>query len=211
MKNIYKDDTERELWDSYFSDRSDENRSKLVEYYRPLIRIIVNAYSKGKCKSEVRDDIMQNVAVSMFKSISTFNPEKGRRFNSYFEQRGQGCCKDFFRNIYGRNNQKPQPVSLSTVVDQDQYGEDIFLSDEHEDGHDTPVESCEKRDMWEYLGSLCQDNRTHLMIKLFYRDGLTMRETAATMGITEGRANTLHRTQIALFKQHKKQVFEVFS
>jgi RNA polymerase sigma factor for flagellar operon FliA len=93
------DNTAKILWKRYLKDRTDEDRNALVEHYMPVVRSqarVMAAKMPSQALLDV-DDLMIAGTFGLMEAIDHFDPERGKRFESFCTWRVRGAMLDEMR------------------------------------------------------------------------------------------------------------------
>lgn len=85
------------LWSSYFTNRSIENRNRLVLFYAPLVRLVGSRVSKGMRSFQSIEEICSSGQLGLINAIERFDPKDGFKFSTYATIRIQGAIIDQLR------------------------------------------------------------------------------------------------------------------
>lgn len=94
---VLADEAPRPLWSDFFLERCDETRNALVEAYQPLVSRIVGRFLRRLPRTIDRGDLMTAANVGLIRSVESFDPTRGVRFESYCERRVRGALLDELR------------------------------------------------------------------------------------------------------------------
>lgn len=85
----------KELFEEYKTDPSEDKRNQIVEYYLPIVKIIIKRYL-GKGVDE--DDLYQVGAMAMVRAVERFDSDLGYDFKSFATPTIIGEIKRYFRD-----------------------------------------------------------------------------------------------------------------
>lgn len=91
------DENQRPLWGAYLSAPSDETRNALVEAYQPMMGRTVGRFLSRLPRTIDRGDLMTAANVGLIRSVESYDPTRGVRFESYCERRVRGALLDELR------------------------------------------------------------------------------------------------------------------
>ncbi len=94
---VLADEVPRPLWGAYLSAPSDETRNALVEAYQRMVSRIVGRFLVRLPRTIDRGDLMTAANVGLIRSIQSYDPTRGVRFESYCERRVRGSLLDELR------------------------------------------------------------------------------------------------------------------
>lgn len=88
-----------QLWQQYLSGRADSDRNALVEHYMPLVRSQSRVMaSKMPAQALLdADDLMVAGTFGLMEAIDHFDPDRGKRFESFCTWRVRGAMLDEMR------------------------------------------------------------------------------------------------------------------
>lgn len=98
-KTKASDEQAKHLWRRYLEHRSDEDRNALVEHYMHLVRSQARVMA-AKMPSQAlldSDDLMIAGTFGLMEAIDHFDPERGKRFESFCTWRVRGAMLDEMR------------------------------------------------------------------------------------------------------------------
>ncbi len=86
-----------QLWKEYQQTRSDELRNKLIEHYMPIVRYNAERVWQ-KLPNEVElDDLVSSGVFGLFDAITSFDINRGVKFETYCSRRIRGAILDELR------------------------------------------------------------------------------------------------------------------
>jgi RNA polymerase sigma factor for flagellar operon FliA len=94
---VLADETPRPLWGAYFTAPSDDTRNALVESYQGMVSRIVGRFLRRLPRTIDRGDLMTAANVGLIRSVESYDPTRGVRFESYCERRVRGALLDELR------------------------------------------------------------------------------------------------------------------
>ncbi len=86
------------LWRTYWKNPTDHRRNRLVEVYQPLVHAVVQRFAGKLPRSVDRGDLGTAANVGLMAAITSFDPTRRVRFESYAEMRIRGALLDELRN-----------------------------------------------------------------------------------------------------------------
>ena len=86
------------LWRAYWEDPCDAARNSLVEAYQPLVRRIVQRFAARLPRMVDRGDLHTAANVGLMAAVTSYDPERQVRFESYSESRIRGALLDELRS-----------------------------------------------------------------------------------------------------------------
>ena len=161
------------LWDAYRACRSVENRNALVVAYLPNVeRHLSRVRNAGIVQ---RDDVRQWAAEALMRSVEKFDHRPGIRFTSFLARRIRWAIIDGYRDTLGR--QMPNGIHCGIVAGSLDDHSKYWLS--------APSCACKAEiadQVRHALRGLSRQRR--LIILLRFSEGMTIKETAATLGLS---------------------------
>jgi len=94
---VLADEEPRPLWGAYLAAPSDETRNTLVEAYQRFVGRMVGRFLVRLPRTIDRGDLMTAANVGLIRSIQSYDPTRGVRFESYCERRVRGALLDELR------------------------------------------------------------------------------------------------------------------
>ncbi len=85
------------LWEAYWQDPVDQKRNRLVEAYQHLVEEVVRRFAARLPRTIDRGDLRTAANVGLMSAVSSFDPGRGVRFESYCEMRVRGALLDELR------------------------------------------------------------------------------------------------------------------
>ncbi len=98
MTRIVKQDLGR-IWSEYRSTHAVELRNRLVEYYMPLVRNVSEIVSRRLWPRVTADELASAGYDGLINAVTSFNPDRGVKFETYCRQRILGAIRDWQREI----------------------------------------------------------------------------------------------------------------
>lgn len=97
MKRV-KDDIQA-VWDEFQRTRGEEARNRLVENYMPLVDKLAEIISRKLWPRVTADELASAGYDGLISAVSSFDPERGVKFETYCRQRIVGAIRDWQREI----------------------------------------------------------------------------------------------------------------
>jgi RNA polymerase sigma factor for flagellar operon FliA len=180
-----------------------ESRCRLIERYTPLATSVARRMRVPTSPLMGRDDIESAAVLGLIDAVDRYDPDRGVPFEGYAGLRIRGAVLDELRRLDDHTRDERRRARI-VVADTDPeigaYGAvlslDLLLESGDrdwaaDDETDDRYESQDMRARVEYaLRSL--PTRQREVLARYYGDSLTLRESAARMGISEARACQLH-------------------
>lgn len=94
---LLQDESLRPLWVAFLANPCDDHRNELVEGYQKLVGRIVGRFLMRLPRTVDRGDLMTAANVGLIRSIESYDPTRGVRFESYCERRVRGSVLDELR------------------------------------------------------------------------------------------------------------------
>lgn len=206
-------DQEQALWREYRSERSDAARNRLVEFYLPHVRRIAERRWRKIPTGVVDvDELVAEGTMAVMQSLDRFDAGRGTRPSTFLSWRVNGAITDYLRHLdhvprldrqrlkAGEIDGVAELISLETVTAESSEGRTRTLADLLEDRSIHPFADRQAADEF-YRELLRGCNRTErLIVLLYYREGLTMKEAAEHVGLSESRVSQLHSRLIERFR-----------
>lgn len=192
-----------ELWASCRQGDS-AARCALIERYASLASSIARRMRVPTGALLSRDDVESAALIGLIDAVDRFDPERGVPFEGYAGLRIRGAVLDELRRVDDRS--RGERRRARTVVDGEEpeigaYGLTLSLDLLLETGdRDWAAEGDEANDRYDHQdlrsrvesALRCLPPRQREVLARYYGDSLTLRESAARMGISEARACQLH-------------------
>lgn len=117
MKRAVRDDLSAQ-WKEFRRTRSDQVRNRLIEHYMPLVRKISEIMARRLWPRVSADELTSAGYDGLISAVSSFDPGRGVKFETYCRQRIVGAIRDWQREIdplgrSGRNFER----SLNAIED----------------------------------------------------------------------------------------------
>ncbi|MEP0847487.1 MAG: sigma-70 family RNA polymerase sigma factor [Phycisphaerae bacterium] len=117
MRRLVKEDIAA-MWATYRATRSTEIRNALVEHFMPLVHKLAEIMSRRLWPRVSADELASAGYDGLINAVSTFDPDRGVKFETYCRQRIVGAIRDWQREIdplgrSGRNFER----SLNAIED----------------------------------------------------------------------------------------------
>ena len=217
MKRAVKDDVAT-LWRQYRKSKSTAVRNTLVERYIPLVNKMAEIMARRLWPRVSADELASAGYDGLIGAVTSFDQDRGVKFETYCRQRILGAIRDWQREIdplgrSGRNFER----SLNTIEDRfqaergematsDELAREMGLSLETPterrndsrvnslvpvDPGPSPVQHTERELIRDYLTRGLKD-QDRLIITLYYYERLTMAEIGAVLGVSESRICQRH-------------------
>lgn len=87
------------LWATYCKTRSTSLRNRLVEHYMPLVLKLAEIMSRRLWPRVSADELASAGFDGLINAVTSFNPERGVKFETYCRQRILGAIRDWQREI----------------------------------------------------------------------------------------------------------------
>jgi RNA polymerase sigma factor for flagellar operon FliA len=168
------------------------SRGALIERYSDLAIGIARCMRIPQASLADRDDLASAAMIGLIGAVDRFDPRRGVPFEAYAALRIRGAVVDELRRVdeRGRADRRSEEtevaVSLDVLLEKGMHQgpavDDGFNERYDQEDLRTRVQNA--------LGRLPARQRE--VIKRYYGDELTLRETGAKMGVSEARACQLH-------------------
>lgn len=117
MRRLVKEDVAA-MWAKYRATRSTEIRNALVEHFMPLVHKLAEIMSRRLWPRVSSDELASAGYDGLINAVTTFDPGRGVKFETYCRQRIVGAIRDWQREIdplgrSGRNFER----SLNAIED----------------------------------------------------------------------------------------------
>jgi RNA polymerase sigma factor for flagellar operon FliA len=179
------------------------SRCTLIERYAPLAASVARRMRVPTGVLMGRDDIESAALIGLIDAVDRYDPERGIPFEGYAGLRIRGAVLDELRGLDDRSRserKRARAVAADTEPEIGAYGATLSLDMLLETGErdwaadDGTGDRYESQDLRlrveRALG--CIPPRQRELLARYYGDSLTLRESAAMMGISEARACQLH-------------------
>ena len=180
-----------------------DSRCQLIERYAPMATAVARRMRVPTNATTGRDDIESAALIGLINAVDRYDPERGVPFEGYAGLRIRGAVLDELRRLDDHTRderRRARSVADDTDPEIGAYRATLSLDllletgDRDwaaEDATDDRYESQDLRTRVE--GALrCLPPRQRELLARYYGDSLTLRESAARMGISEARACQLH-------------------
>lgn len=171
----------------------------------PLIRARVNRQAgfanTPACHPE---DITQEVLAAVWQTLPRFDPSRGVPLGAWLVRRIDGAIQDAKRRAYvlggsARSKREEKILSLTTLAHQNDRG-DWESHDPAERHAPADRQRVEDRDHVERLLKICKPAHAQVL-RLYFLEGLTMRETGRALGLSESRISQIIPGLLALLRR----------
>jgi len=196
-----------ELWETYLADRSLSNRDQLAAAYYDWVRSIAIRATIGNYIFD-EDDLFSEGVIGLLESIARYDSKSNARFTTFAGYRIRGAMKDALRGwdsltrAQRRDRQQleldgfPAPRTLSMTFERYKGANgrrEATLEDEIADDKIVWADkNIEWQDQWEYIMLQCKmSRRERLSAKLYYLEGIPMKEVGRTIGVSESRVSQM--------------------
>jgi RNA polymerase sigma factor for flagellar operon FliA len=168
------------------------SRGALIERYSDLAIGIARCMRIPQTSLADRDDLSSAAMIGLIGAVDRFDPRRGVPFEAYAALRVRGAVVDELRRVdeRGRADRRTEDAAVAVSLD-------VLLEKGTHQGPAVDDGFTERFDQ-EDLRTRVQDAlgrlpaRQREVIKRYYGDELTLRETGAKMGVSEARACQLH-------------------
>ena len=200
-KRLIMDDHERQLWNAFHADRSVENRNALVMQYMPFVVNTVNKFFETlpPWSSVEPSDLVNECVPSLIVLIDRYDPSRGNGFLAFASPRIAGQLRDALRNLdwvprLERMRQKQDDkhhVVLVLPIDADDSERNFDNTDPimlKLPGAKPETSLGDKDRYWAFV---CQglDKTDKLILLMYFRESLTMKQIGDSIGISESRVS----------------------
>ncbi len=172
-----------------FRDKHDgKARNFLIVRYLPLARYVASTIPVYDRTKFSYDDFVSWACIGLIDAIEKFNPGRAIKFETYAISRIRGSILDNIRRMT-RNH----PVlSLEQILENTASVPPAFVRAEGKE--ENIFAFAEMREQREILAGVIDGLKKdeQRVIMLYYYEGLTMKEIADIMGLTEGRISQIH-------------------
>ena len=178
-------------------------RCALIERYAPMAASVARRMHVPTGALLGRDDIESLAVIGLIDAVDRFDPDRGVPFEGYAGLRIRGAILDELRRLDDKTRDERRRAR-NTPDDQDpEIGAyaatlslDLLLETGERDwaADDETGDRYESQDLRTRVESAlrCLPPRQRELLARYYGDSLTLRESAAKMGISEARACQLH-------------------
>jgi RNA polymerase sigma factor FliA len=177
------------------------SRGALIERYSDLAIGIARCMRIPETSLADRDDLSSAAMIGLIGAVDRFDPRRGVPFEAYAALRIRGAVVDELRRVdeRGRADRRSEGAAVAVSLD-------VLLEKGTHQGPAVDDGFTERFDQ-EDLRTRVQDAlgrlpaRQREVIKRYYGDELTLRETGAKMGVSEARACQLHGRAIQTLRR----------
>ncbi|HUX11853.1 MAG TPA: sigma-70 family RNA polymerase sigma factor [Spirochaetia bacterium] len=166
-------------------------RNQTILEFRPLIEIAINQLNGRLPKHwrKRREDLRSIGTLAMLQALDKYQPERSDRLACYLIFKIRYGIFDTIRESdhTRRIGTKPKRTDFETAT---RTLPDRTIS---------PERLAIQADVWRHVGKL--PARLRRILKLYYRDQLTMREIAERLDVSEGRVSQLHARALRLLRK----------
>ena len=191
-----------QLW-ARCRDGDRESRCTLIERYAPLATAIARRMRVPTSAITGRDDIESAALIGLIDAVDRYDPDRGVPFEGYAGLRIRGAILDELRRVDDRTRDERRRARMVLDDSEPQIGAygatlslDLLLETGERDwaAADETDDRYESQDLRMRVESAlrCLPPRQREVLARYYGDSLTLRESAARMGISEARACQLH-------------------
>jgi len=198
-------DTEASLWRAYWHGRCDDAFNRLVNFYLPWVKQIAFNQAAKLPDSVDWQDLFQDGSIALLDCIRRFDKRSGLKFKTFAMRRIAGSFSDGLRNmdwVPRLVRQRKEPV---VVMRQEKilYNEN---ADEKQDASHPKVydrKTMELRDeVRRALRGLRKNQR--LSVILCFLEGLSMKEAAESIGVSESRVSQIISETIVFIRSRER-------
>jgi RNA polymerase sigma factor for flagellar operon FliA len=179
------------------------SRCTLIERYAPLATSVARRMRVPTGALMGRDDVESAAIIGLIDAVDRYDPDRGVPFEGYASFRIRGAILDELRSLDDRSRgerQRARTVAEDTEPEIGAYGATLSLDMLLETGDrdwaadDESGDRYESQDLRTRVESAlrCLPPRQREVLVRYYAESLTLRESAAKMGISEARACQLH-------------------
>jgi RNA polymerase sigma factor for flagellar operon FliA len=179
------------------------SRCALIERYAPLATSVARRMRVPTGALMGRDDIESAALIGLINAVDRYDPERGIPFEGYAGLRIRGAILDELRRLDDHTRgerQRARTVDADTDPEIGAYAATLSLDMLLETGErdwaadDDIAAEDDLQDLRTRVESAldCLPPRQREVLARYYGDSLTLRESAARMGISEARACQLH-------------------
>lgn len=191
-----------ELWASC-RQGDQSSRCALIERYAPLATVVARRMRVPTGPLIGRDDIESAALVGLIDAVDRYEPERGVPFEGYAGLRIRGAILDELRRVDDRSRGERRRARDAAADEEPEIGAylgtlslELLLERGDRDwaAEDDDQDRYEDQDLRMRVESAlrCLPPRQREVLARYYGDALTLRESAARMGISEARACQLH-------------------
>jgi RNA polymerase sigma factor (sigma-70 family) len=150
------------------------------------------------------EDLVQIAAVEIWKSLHRFDPDRGFKLITWAALRIKGAMKDAMRN--GRmtkgGTRTGRTEKIFDVNARRDNGSYVFDHTDERSANDAERKAAEES-FNDLLRGLTKVER--LIVVLYFRDGMLMREIGESLGICEARVSQITTRILAMLKQRMQR------
>ena len=180
-----------------------ESRCKLIERYAPLATAMARRMRVPTSALMGRDDIESAALIGLIDAVDRYDPARGVPFEGYAGLRIRGAVLDELRRLDDHTRDERRRARVVVDAQDPEIAAyhatlslDLLLESGDRDwaAEDESNDRYESQDLRTRVESAlrCLPPRQREVLARYYGDSLTLRESAARMGISEARACQLH-------------------
>lgn len=178
-------------------------RCKLIERYAPLATSVARRMRVPTGALMGQDDVESAAIIGLIDAVDRYDPDRGVPFEGYAGLRIRGAILDELRRLDDRSRgerQRARTVAPDTEPEIGAYGATLSLDLLLESGDRDWAADDDSNDRYDHQdlrmrvesALRCLPARQREVLVRYYSESLTLRESAAKMGISEARACQLH-------------------
>jgi len=177
--------TEIREWKAYLDRRDVTSRNTLIERYLPLLRSVARTMRQTRFQKYELAELASMGFAGLLAAVTRFDPDRNLKFATFARVRIQGAILDAMR-VETRSRRRGARMVIHPL--------EIDLPG--------PAQVPEDADFWYRACSGLKRQRDRLVVLLYWRMGLSLREVGQQLGVTEGRVCQIVRQLKARFQSH---------
>lgn len=178
------------LWREYRSDPSIENRNRIAEHYMPLAESIAGEYRHRLRFYYEFDEPLSLTSESITRCVDLFDPEMGFQFEAFAGQSARYGVVNEIRRQLGRDGKKNLDATPISVLEQNERecrALTVFPTENQTDNISDLIRGLTKHE--------------RIVVLLHYVEGLSFRQIAKSIGVSNSRVSQIHKSAIGFLKR----------
>ena len=167
---------------------NDEAKMLIINRYKPLVyRFLSQYYSRfSSCSSSLREDLIDEGVITILECINTYDSSKASfSTHCYYQLRAtiQNGLRPIVKSLQHGTKSLDQEMNDGNSDDKAMSLYDV-VADNNVDIEQDYIENEERNHVWEVAKRVCT-SKEYATLKAMATDGLTRKEMAEIVGVTE--------------------------